>query len=93
MELRTTNMGLSSASESPKYRHFQLGIRTNVKEEDFVDVSGTRPLSTPEYNPELKVSKASKKPWNIVGSAAPLKATIGGSGSRTEEQSTNVESR
>jgi hypothetical protein len=49
----------------------------------------------PEYNPESKVSNTSKKSWSTRASAAlsllPLKATIGGSGSRTGEQSTNVE--
>jgi len=66
-----------------------------VKDDDFVYVSKIRPVSTPEYNPELKVSKGSKKVWNILASGAlsllPPKATITSSGNRTGEQSTNTE--
>ncbi len=86
---------MSPPSENLKYHHFQLDVRVDAKEDDFVIISKTRPLSTPEYNPEAKVSKGSKLIKNILASATlsilPPKATVGGNGGRTGEQSTNIE--
>ncbi len=82
------------SEENPVYHHFQLDIRFDALSK-FTDTPDVRPLSTPQYNPEAKFSKGVKKAWNALASGSlsllPPKATIGTSGGRTGEESTNTE--
>ena len=90
--LHMANMCLSE--ENLAYHHFQLDIRIDALSE-FTDTPDVRPLSTPQYNSEAKVSKGVKKAWNNLVSGSltllPPKATIGASGGRTGEESINTE--
>jgi hypothetical protein len=82
------------SEENLMYHHFQLDIRIDAQSR-FTYTPVVRPLSTPQYNSEAKVSKGVKKAWNTLASGSlslfPPKATIGTSGGRTGEESTNTE--
>lgn len=85
---------MSLSDENLVYHHFQLDIRIDAQSE-FAYTPFVRPLSTPRYNSEAKVLKGVKKAWNTLASGSltllPPKATIGTSGGRTGEESSNTE--
>jgi len=80
--------------ENSVYHHFQLDIRIDAASK-LTDTPHIRPLSTPQYNSEAKVSKGVKKVFNALASASlslmPPKATMGASAGRGGEESDNTE--
>jgi hypothetical protein len=77
-----------------QYHQFQLVVEIDAKERRSL-FTKVRPVSTPKYNPQSKISNTTKKTWNSVisGTLAFVKpsGTIGASAGRSAEQSTSTE--